>query len=75
MPYIKDHTVETLINFIYEDNFSHFDFMENMNGGDCDCSIHTTMNTIISYEELLDNASVTNVTPAKVVKINTNPYN
>jgi aminoglycoside/choline kinase family phosphotransferase len=28
---------------------SHFDFMENMNGGDCDCNLHMTMNTIIKY--------------------------
>ncbi len=63
---------------MYEENLSHFEFMENMNGGDCDCSLHTTMNTIIFYEELLDNTpleSVTNITPRKVVKINTNPYN
>jgi len=52
----KEHTVENLINFIYEENYSHFDFMENMNGGDCDCYLHTLMVTIISYEEAMDNA-------------------
>jgi hypothetical protein len=51
----KAYTVDELINYIYEENLSHFEFMENMNGGDCDCSLHTTMNTIISYEEMLDN--------------------
>jgi hypothetical protein len=23
--------------------------MENMNGGDCDCNLHMTMNTILKY--------------------------
>lgn len=36
-------TVDELINSIYEDNYSHFDFMENMNGGDCDCTLHQCM--------------------------------
>jgi len=30
-------------------NFSHIDFMDNMGGGDCDCHIHTTLNTILEY--------------------------
>ena len=34
---------------IYEDNYSHIEFMENMNGGDCDCNIHLTMQLIESY--------------------------
>ena len=25
------------------------EYMENMNGGDCDCGIHTTLNTIVKY--------------------------
>ncbi len=33
---------------IYEQNYSHFDFMDNM-GGDCDCNLHTTMKTILTY--------------------------
>ena len=41
-------TVEQLFEKIYEDNFSHVDFMENM-GGDCDCAIHNTLNTIARY--------------------------
>jgi len=45
----KPHTIDELVTTIYEDNFGHFDFMENMNGGDCDCSLHTAMNTIIHY--------------------------
>lgn len=43
------YTINNLINDIYEDNFSHLDFMENMGGGDCDCRIHITLNTIAWY--------------------------
>jgi hypothetical protein len=42
-------TIDELVNEIYEDNFSHIDFMENMGGDDCDCHIHTTLNTIVKY--------------------------
>jgi hypothetical protein len=45
----KPYTIHELVEEIYEDNFSHFDFMENMNGGDCDCNLHMTMNTILKY--------------------------
>lgn len=38
-----------LLEKIYEDNFSHVDFMENMNGGNCDCAIHITLDTIAGY--------------------------
>jgi hypothetical protein len=42
-------TVDRLIMDIYDDNYSHIDFMENMNGGDCDCLIHNTLNLIEEY--------------------------
>ena len=42
-------SIDELVTMIYEDNLSHFEFMENMNGGDCDCHLHMTMNTIIKY--------------------------
>lgn len=45
------YTVDELITKIYEDNYSHIDFMENMNGGDCDCAIHLTMDTIFATME------------------------
>ncbi len=41
-------TIDELVNEIYEDNFSHIDFMEIM-GGDCDCNIHTTLELITKY--------------------------
>ena len=41
--------VDELITTIYEDNYSHFDFMENMNGGDCDCKLHNAMDVIWEY--------------------------
>ena len=40
------NTINDLINEIYDDNFSHLEFEENMGGTDCDCHIHTTLNTI-----------------------------
>lgn len=43
-------TAEELIEKIYEDNFSHVDFMDNM-GGDCDCNIHSALNVILEYWE------------------------
>lgn len=42
-------TVNDLINEIYEDNYSHLEFEANMGGEDCDCHIHTTLNTIAKY--------------------------
>jgi hypothetical protein len=46
---IKPRTINQLVEIIYEDNFSHLDFMDNMASGDCDCNIHTTLNTIVKY--------------------------
>lgn len=45
----KAYSVDELVTAIYEDNYDHFDFMENMASGDCDCNLHMTMNTIIKY--------------------------
>ena len=42
-------TTDELIHAIYEDNYSHIEFMENMNGGDCDCQIHNTLGLIVEY--------------------------
>lgn len=41
--------VDELITQLYEDNYSHFDFMDNMNGGDCDCKLHNAMDVIYEY--------------------------
>lgn len=38
-----------VINVIYEDNYSHLDFMDNM-GGDCDCQIHNVLNFLLDYK-------------------------
>jgi hypothetical protein len=40
---------DKVINTIYQDNFSHVDFMDNM-GGDCDCIIHNVLNYLHEYE-------------------------
>ena len=44
-------TIEQLVNEIYEDNYSHLEFNENMGGKDCKCAIHTTLNTIVKYRD------------------------
>ena len=44
----NEKTIAQLVEDIYEDHFSHIDFMDNM-GGDCDCQIHSTLNTILEY--------------------------
>lgn len=44
-------TLEQLINEIYEDNYSHLDFIDSMGGEACDCPIHTTLNTIVKYRD------------------------
>jgi hypothetical protein len=45
----KPYTIVELFEDIYNDNFSHFEFIENMNGGDCDCNLHVTLTTILEY--------------------------
>lgn len=42
-------TIQELIDAIYEDSYSHLEFMENMGGGDCDCNIHNALNLIAKY--------------------------
>ena len=49
LPY--PHTIDELINEIYEDNYSHLEFNEAMGGEDCNCPIHTTLNTIVKYRD------------------------
>jgi len=46
---MKPGSIDELVTTIYEDNYSHIEFMENMNGGDCDCNIHQAMQLIESY--------------------------
>ena len=45
----KPYTVMELVNEIYEDNYSHLEFEENMGGDPCDCRICNTLNTIVKY--------------------------
>ena len=42
----KEMTVEEFVSKLYQDNEDHFEFMFNMGGGDCDCNLHLTMDTI-----------------------------
>jgi hypothetical protein len=48
-PYYKPYTIDELVQAIYEDNYSHFEFDENMGGEPCDCHLHTAMNLIMQY--------------------------
>jgi hypothetical protein len=45
----KPYTIDELVTAIYEDNYSHLEFIEQMSGGDCDCNICTTMQTVLKY--------------------------
>ena len=45
----KTEMLDQVIQTIYEDNYSHIDFMDNM-GGDCDCNIHTVLTLLHEYE-------------------------
>ena len=45
----KPYTIDELVTSIYEDNYSHFDFIENMNGGECDCVLHQCMWLIMQH--------------------------
>jgi hypothetical protein len=45
----KSYTVDELMQKIYDENFSHFDFMDNMNGGECDCNLHNAMDLMYEY--------------------------
>ena len=43
------YSIDELVTTIYESNLSHFEFMEAMNGGDCDCVDHITLNNIARH--------------------------
>ena len=42
-------TVSELLSDIYEQHWQHLDFIDEMNGGDCDCNVHIAMNLIHNY--------------------------
>jgi len=46
---INSKTVAQLVEDIYEANYQHIDFMENMGGEPCDCYICVTLQTIVAY--------------------------
>ena len=45
----KPYSIDELVQTIYEDNLEHFEYIDEMNSGDCDCRLHITLNTIIEY--------------------------
>lgn len=44
-------TIAELIEKIYNENYSHFDFIFNMNGGECDCNLHQIIADLAAEEE------------------------
>ena len=48
---LRAMTVGQLVDEIYNDNYSHLEFMDNM-GGDCDCNIHSALELILEYWEV-----------------------
>ena len=49
---LRAMTVGQLVDEIYNDNYSHLEFMDNMNGGDCDCNVCNSINLILEYWEV-----------------------
>lgn len=45
----KPYTIGELVTAIYEDNYSHLEFIEQMTNEECDCKICLTMRTILQY--------------------------
>ena len=45
-------TTQELIDYIYDDNLAHFDDRDTSD--DCDCYIHTTLNTMVKYMEAIE---------------------
>ena len=44
---IRLYSIDELVTEIYEDNIPHFD----ESADDCDCYLHTTLQTIVYYWE------------------------
>ena len=40
--------IQEKIQELYEANYSHIDFVDNM-GGECDCNIHNLLNGLATY--------------------------
>ena len=45
----KPYTIDELLTTIYEDNYSHLEFIVQMTNEECDCKICLTMRTILEY--------------------------
>ena len=45
----KPYTIDELLTAIYEDNYSHLEFIVQMTNEECDCKICLTMRTILQY--------------------------
>lgn len=45
---MNEKLINQAIQDIYEDNYSHVDFMDQM-GGECDCNIHQLLKGLAEY--------------------------
>lgn len=45
----KPYTISELVDTIWEDNINHFEYIEQMANGDCDCRLHSTIGVIYEY--------------------------
>jgi hypothetical protein len=45
----KPSTIDELCQTIYQDNLAHFEYMDVMYAGDCDCRLCTTLGVIQEY--------------------------
>jgi len=45
----KLYTIDELCTSIFEDNLAHFEYMDAMSAGDCDCRLCTTLGVIQEY--------------------------
>jgi hypothetical protein len=45
----KLYTIDELCTSIFEDNLEHFEYMDVMSAGDCDCRLCTTLGVIQEY--------------------------
>ena len=45
---MNEKLINQVIQDIYEDNYSHVDFIDEM-GGDCDCNVHELLKGLAQY--------------------------
>jgi hypothetical protein len=46
---MKPYTIDELLTTMFEDNLEHYQYMDVMAAGDCDCRLCTTFGVIQEY--------------------------